>query len=95
MAGKVKGTVTDINEQGCAVTDLTAGQLADAPRDESVRIKCEGHVTCGLYTHDTEHPEMTFVAVFNQGEFLELQLVGESASRFLGIRVGNRVTVEW
>lgn len=95
MAGKVEGTVTAIDEQGGAVTSITGSQLSAAPRDESLRISCDGHITCGLFAHDVEHPEMTFLAVLNAQDQLELRLVGEDISRFLGIKAGKSVTVEW
>jgi hypothetical protein len=44
---------------------------------------------------DHAEPEMTFVAVVNDEDALQLEIVGESASIMLGIRVGDCVVVEW
>lgn len=91
----VKGKVVSVAETGDLLTSVTAEQLAEAPRDESVSIKCDGHATIGIYPHDHNQPEFTFLAVLNTEDQLCLSLVGESASKFLGIKPGSAVTVSW
>ncbi len=91
----VKGEVVSVAESGDLLTNVTAEQLAAAPRDESVCIRCDGHATIGIYPHDHDQPDFTFLALLNADDYLCLSLVGESASKFLGIKPGSVVTVSW
>jgi hypothetical protein len=84
-----------VTEAGDLVTDITLDALSAAPRDERTSIRCEGHVTSGIFPADHDQPEMTFIAVQGSSGFLELCLVGDNASRFLGIRPGSVVTLDW
>ena len=95
MAGKLKGEVVSVAETGNLITDICADQLADVPRDESVVIKCDGHATAGIFPADHEEPPFTFLAVLGEGGRLELCMVGESASKFLGIKPGSQITLAW
>lgn len=92
---KVKGQVVSVSEAGDLVTDIPVGELTAAPRDESVHIKCEGHMTRGIFPTDHKQPDMTFVAIEGTHGFLELLLVGDDASKFLGIKSGHQVQVHW
>ena len=91
----LKGEVVSVAESGDLLTDVTAEQLSEAPRDESVSVRCDGHATIGIYPHDHDQPEFTFLAVLNAEDRLCLSLVGESASKFLGIKPGSPVTINW
>lgn len=82
-------------ESGDIVTSITREQLSETPTDESVTIRCDGHTTAGIHPADHGQPEMTFLAVLNNDDHLELVLVGDSAHKFLGIRVGATVVVKW
>lgn len=95
MAGKIQGSVVSITAAGNLVTDLTADQLREAPRDERTQIRCDEHFTQGLFPPDHREPEMTFLAVLGESGPLQLEIVGDSASLMLGIRVGTPVVVEW
>ena len=95
MAGKLQGEVVSVSESGDAVTSISNDQLAEAPTDDRVTIRCNGHKTAGIFPSDHNQPEMTFLAVLGSTGFLELQLVGDSAHKFLGIRAGADVTVQW
>ena len=95
MPGKIEGSVVAITAAGSLVTDLTAEQLRAAPRDERTQVRCDEHVTQGLFPPNHGEPEMTFLAVLDDSGPLLLQIVGENASLMLGIRVGQRVIVEW
>ena len=95
VAERVEGAVIAITEQGNLVTDIAPDQLARAPRDPSVTIRCDEHMTIGIYPADHSEPAMTLLAVLADGTPLELTLVGENASAFLGLSVGARVSVEW
>jgi S-adenosylmethionine hydrolase len=95
VAGKIQGSVVSINSSGSLVTDVTADQLRDAPRDERTQVRCDEHFTQGLFPPSHREPEMTFLAVVGESGPLQLEIVGENASLMLGIRVGQRVVVEW
>ena len=95
LAGKLKGEVVAVADSGNLVTDISADQLADVPRDESVTIKCDGHATSGIFPADHDQPPFTFLAMLSEAGLLELCMVGESASKFLGIKPGSSITVAW
>lgn len=95
MAGKLKGEVVAVADSGNLVTDISADQLADVPRDESVTIKCDGHATSGIFSADHDQPPFTFLAMVSEAGLLELCMVGESASKFLGIKPGSPITIAW
>jgi S-adenosylmethionine hydrolase len=95
VAGKLRGTVVSVSAGGDLVTDITAAQLEGVPTDESVSIHCDGHVTAGIFPVDHGQPEMTFLARLGESGCLELALVGDDASSFLGIRPGARVLIKW
>lgn len=95
MAGKLSGNVVSIDESGSAVTDITAEQLADVPRDEQVQVSCEGHKTFCIFPHDHGQEEMTYIASLTESGQLCLMLVGDSVRDFLGIRPGSKVMVKW
>lgn len=95
MAGKIQGSVVSITATGNLVTDLTADQLREAPRDERTQIRCDEHFTQGLFPPNHGEPEMTFLAVLDESGPLYLEIVGENASLMLGIRVGGQIVVEW
>ena len=95
MVEKLHGEVVSIRENGDLVTSITAAELHAAPRDERVTISCDGHKTAGIYSNDHDQPVMTLIAMLGTDECLEICLVGESATSFLGVHVGAAVTVEW
>ena len=93
--GKVKGTVVSVTDDHRLVTDIPVDVLSDAPTDENVTIACGDHKTCCLFPADHGQPEMTFLALLGASGFLELALVGDDATAFLGINVGSGVVVRW
>ncbi|MEZ6101870.1 MAG: SAM hydroxide adenosyltransferase [Pirellulaceae bacterium] len=95
MAAKLTGKIVAKSEAGDLVTDIRAEQLREVPRDDRVSIKCGGHATVGIYATDHRQPEMTFLAVIDGDGVLVLTLVGDSAAEFLGLRVGDQVTLKW
>ena len=95
MPRRIHGQVVSVTESGNLVTDITAEQLRDVPRDERVAIRCDEHETCGIFGRDHQEPESTFLAILDPSGRLELEIVGDSASMMLGIRVGEKVAVEW
>ena len=95
MARKIQGSVVSVTPAGSLVTDITADQLRDAPRDERTQVRCDEHFTQGIFPPTHGEPGMTFLAVLGESGRLQLEIVGESASLMLGICVGQQVTVEW
>lgn len=95
MPQVIEGKVVSISEQGNLVTDIPCAALANAPRDSSVSVRCDEHETVGLFSPGHNEPEMSLLALIGDGGFLELTIVGDSAKMMLGIRVGERVCVQW
>lgn len=95
VATRIEGKVVSISPQGNLVTDIMSDKLAHAPRDERVRILCDEHETIGLFETGHSEPESTFLALLGPQGALELEIVGLSASDMLGIRVGEKVVVQW
>ncbi len=95
MGGKIQGKVTSVSANGNAVTDIAVERLAGVPTDDQVSIHCDGHVTSCIFPARHEQPEMTFLALLGESGYLELTLVGDSVSTFLGIRPGCDVTLRW
>lgn len=92
---KLHGKVVSVNASGDLVTDIEVVALGAAPRDETLKIECEGHVTQGLYAATHGQPEMTFLAFENEAGRIQISIVGGSASGFLGITAGAEVAVGW
>ena len=92
---EITGQVVSVSDSGDLVTDIRVGQLEDVPRDNSVSVKCEGHVTAGIFPTEHNQPEMTFVAFEGQSGFVELSLVGDNASHYLGIKSGSKISLSW
>lgn len=95
MPGKIEGTVVAIGETGNLVTDLTAERLRAAPSDDRTTVRCDEHITNGIFPVNHGQPESTLVAFLSPAGRLEIEIVGDSASLMLGIRAGEKVVVEW
>jgi len=93
--GKLSGKVVSITESGDLVTDIKISDLESAPRDENLKIECEGHTTNGLFPTDHGQPEMTFVAFENESATVQISIIGGDASGFLGIKAGATVMITW
>jgi S-adenosylmethionine hydrolase len=92
---RIAGSVSSISESGNLVTDITAKQLDGAPRDEQVSVRCDDHVTNGLFEVGHEQPAMTLIALVGESRYLEMEIVGDSARIMLGVSVGQKVEVSW
>ena len=92
---KLAGKIVSVSTAGDAITDIAVADLTTIPHDDRVRIHCEGHMTAGIFPPDHSEPEMTFLAVAGASGFLELTLVGDSATKFLGIQPGHAVSLTW
>lgn len=95
MAGTLSGTVVEVDASGDLITDIQAGSLEGAPRDNSLRIVVDEHETFGLYAPDHSQPSMTLVAIVQDSGPLKITLVDDSASGMLGVQVGASVQVTW
>jgi S-adenosyl-L-methionine hydrolase (adenosine-forming) len=95
LPGKIEGAVESIDDFGNLVTNITAAQLVDCPRDERTRVACDEHETFGIFQTYSDQPSLTLVALIGSHGRLELAIVEESAAAMLGVRVGERVVVTW
>lgn len=95
LPGKIQGAVLSVDSFGNLITDITEAMLAEAPRNESVRIICDEHETQGIFRAYSDQPEFTFLALIGSNGHLELAIVNDSAAGMLGIRPGAAVTVAW
>lgn len=95
MAGKIEGTVVAVGANGNLITDITAAQLRDTPRNDSVTVRCDEHETLGIFEPGHSEPPMTLLALIGESGCLELEIVGDSAKIMLGVRVGEKVVVKW
>ena len=95
VPGKIEGSVVSIDSFGNLVTDITAENLADAPRGSETHIRCGDHETFGIFNTYEEQPAMTLIALVGSSDQLELAIVGDSAKIMLGVAVGEKVSVSW
>lgn len=95
LPGKIKGKIVAVSAAGDLITDIAADQLSEAPRDERLVVRCDEHMTLGLFDSSHQEPEMTFLALLGSQGTLELTIVGDSAALMLGLRPGETVVVEW
>jgi S-adenosylmethionine hydrolase len=91
----MEGRVTAITADGRLLSDITAEQLAHAPRDDRVTVICGDHETVGIFSSEHQEPESTLLALIGPSGRLEIMLVGMNISEMLGIQVGERVVVKW
>ncbi len=92
---KVEGVVISIDDQGNLVSDISADQLAESPRDEQVSVNCGGHETNCILEAGHNEPDATLVAMIGASGNLEIGIVGISISEMLGLKVGETVVVKW
>ncbi len=92
---KITGEIVEIDSFGNLISNITADQLADCPRDSSVAVRCDEHETVGIFQTYSDQPPMTLVALVGSSDTLELAIVDDSAKIMLGLGVGAPVTVSW
>ncbi|HAY78798.1 MAG TPA: hypothetical protein DCY79_03195 [Planctomycetaceae bacterium] len=95
VSHKIEGSVVSISDTGNLVTDIAGAQLADAPQNDSVVVQCDDHVTTQIFHANHEQPPMTLIALIGESGNLELEIVDDSAKIMLGVRVGEKVVVQW
>ncbi|WP_425398875.1 SAM hydrolase/SAM-dependent halogenase family protein [Aeoliella sp.] len=95
VAQKIEGEVIEVDSFGNLITNITAEMIADVPRDENTRVRCDEHETLGIFDAYGDQPPMTLIALVGSGDKLELAIVDDSAKIMLGVGVGVPVTIEW
>ena len=95
MSNQIEGSVASIGDNGDLITDISIDQVANAPSDDSVRIKFGGHETLGIFPTNHDQPAATMVASLGKDGFLQIEIVGISLSEMLGIKSGTPVIVNW
>lgn len=92
---RIDGAVIEIDSFGNLITNLTADMFAGRPTDRRACVVCNIYETWGVYHAYAEQPRGTLVALVGSDNRLELAIVGDNASRRLGIGVGSPVTLAW
>ncbi len=96
VAGKIKGTVVSVTDEGDLITDLEFQQLAEVQRTPETKIIVdEEHETFGIFDSNHNQPAMTLIAILDEQHPLRLHLVSDSASMMLGVRKGASVEIVW
>ena len=90
---RIEGSVTSVSESGNLVTDITADQLTETPTGESTVVRCDEHVTNGIFPADHDQPDFTLIALIGDSGCLELVIVGDSASNGAGTSVADALRV--
>jgi hypothetical protein len=94
VAAKITGSVVEISPSGDLITDLTAERLAGIGHSEETKIVVDDEFeTFGIYGPEHQQPEMTLIAILEDGQPLRLHLVSDSASMMLGVKIGAPVQV--
>ena len=91
----IDGEVIAVDTFGNLLTNITQDMLANAPRDDSIKVSCEGHEMCGLFATYGEQSPTTLLALFGSSGQLELAIVGGNAAAMLGAGPGANVSVAW
>ena len=92
---QLEGVVSELSSSGSLICDITESQLENVPRDQSLTVQFAGHETVGLYAAEHDEPMGTLVAKLNSDGFLEIEIVGISASEMLGVKASETVTLKW
>jgi S-adenosylmethionine hydrolase len=92
---RIEGKVVAYGESGNLVTDIPNDQLALPSEVATATVTCDEHQTVGIYAADHPEEPFTLMAIRGASGFLELTIVAESAKAMLGVRLGEKVVVEW
>ena len=92
---RVDGIVREVDSFGNLITNISVEMLAGHPTDSRACIVCDIYETWGIFHAYGDQPRGTLIALVGSNDFLELAIVGESASKRLGVRAGAPVTVAW
>jgi S-adenosylmethionine hydrolase len=91
----IEGEVLDVDSFGNLITNVDAALLARVPPGRSVRVRLGEHEVTGITRTYGDGPDAAPVALIGSTGRLELAVVGGSAARTFGARVGDPVTVRW
>lgn len=92
---RVDGIVREVDSFGNLITNISVDMLAGHPTDNRACIVCDIYETWGVFHVYGDQPRGTLIALIGSNDFLEIAIVGESASERLGVRAGAPVTVAW
>lgn len=92
---RVDGLVREVDSFGNLVTNISVEMLSGYPTDNRACVVCDIYETWGIFRTYGDQPRGTLIALVGSNNFLELAIVGESASKRLGVRAGATVTVAW
>ena len=92
---RVDGIVREVDSFGNLITNISVEMLTGYPTDSRACIVCDIYETWGIFHAYGDQPRGTLIALVGSNDFLELAIVGESASKRLGVRAGTPVTVAW
>jgi S-adenosylmethionine hydrolase len=95
LATSIEGTVTQVNDAGDLITDISVEMIESAPRDQSVSVSFGPHETLGIFDKDHTEPESTLIALVGPSGFLEIGIVGVSIHEMLQVGVGEKIVVKW
>ena len=96
VAGKIQGTVVQVNAEGDLITDIGDEQLAGVGRTTETKVVVDNeHETFGIFSSDHNQPSMTLVAIIEPEQKLRLHLVSDSAAMMLGVTKGASVEIRW
>jgi hypothetical protein len=94
VAAKITGSIVEISPSGDLITDLTADRLVGVSHSEETKIVVDDEFeTYGIYGVEHHQPEMTLIAILEEGKPLRLHLVSDSASMMLGVKKGAAVEI--
>jgi S-adenosylmethionine hydrolase len=95
-AGRIEGSVLQIDSFGNLLTNIAADSLAGRPTDERTHVTIGGHETWGVFRTYGDQPQGTFIAlVAASSNCMELAVVGGNAATMLRATIGDKVTVSW
>lgn len=92
---RVDGIVREVDSFGNLITNISASMLEGYPTDGRACVVCDIYETWGIYNAYGDQPRGTLIALVGSNGCLEMAIVGESASKRLGVRAGAPVTVAW
>jgi len=96
VAGKIQGTVIQVNAEGDLITDIGEEKLDGVGRTTETKVLVDNeHETFGIFSSDHNQPSMTLVAIVEPKQTLRLHLVSDSAAMMLGVTKGASVEIRW
>ncbi len=91
--GKIEGEVLDVDSFGNLITNIEADVLAEIPDGQHARVELRRHTVEGICSAYGDRAADTLIAPIGSSGRLELALVGGSAAKTFGARVGDPVII--